>query len=269
MKIQKAGQFYGITNHDLVMNGLILTDTEYTLPDVDWHYHEHPYFTLILQGNLIEGNKKGVYYCSPGDLLLHHWQEPHYNKKPKGFSRGFHIEIEANWLKQYSLPDNLLEGSLQLKDPRLKIMMYEIYREMKRNTAESCAAIDSKLIQLLTSAVNGTQILVAARPVWVKRIEAVLQDYEESHCLSLSQLAHEAGVHPVHLSRTFTTYFGTSLGNYLRILKIQRALSQLTDTDIDLNRIAFNCGFADQSHFTRHFKSIFGSTPFAYRKLFK
>lgn len=89
MKYLQTGQFHGQTNKTILLNGLTLTDTEYTHDKVDWHYHENAYFTFILQGNLIEGNRNEVYNCSAGSLLFHNWQEPHYNIKPDGFTRAF------------------------------------------------------------------------------------------------------------------------------------------------------------------------------------
>lgn len=48
---------------------------------VGWHYHENPHLTFILRGAVIEGTKKHVYQCSPGELLFHGAFEPHYNAK--------------------------------------------------------------------------------------------------------------------------------------------------------------------------------------------
>lgn len=39
MKQLKTGAFYGQTNQTIHLNGITLTDTEYTLDFVDWHYH--------------------------------------------------------------------------------------------------------------------------------------------------------------------------------------------------------------------------------------
>lgn len=94
MRHLQTGQFYGQTNTIHNFEGITLTDTEYTHEKVDWHYHENAYFTFILQGNLIEGNKREIYKCSAGTLLFHNWHESHYNIKPKGFTRGFHVEID-------------------------------------------------------------------------------------------------------------------------------------------------------------------------------
>ena len=82
-----TGQFYGHTNELLQLEGLTLTDTEYTHDYVDWHYHENAYFTFILDGLVLEGNKKETYHCSTGSLLFHNWQESHYISKPPGFTR--------------------------------------------------------------------------------------------------------------------------------------------------------------------------------------
>ncbi len=82
MKKLHKGEFYGQTNATVHLEGLTLTDTVYTHDKVDWHYHQNAYFTFILQGNVMEGNKKEIFSCSAGDLLFHNWQDPHYNIKP-------------------------------------------------------------------------------------------------------------------------------------------------------------------------------------------
>jgi len=98
MNYLKTGVFYGNTINTLALEGITITDTEYTHSRVDWHYHENTYFTFLLEGKLIEINKKETYLCSPGTLLYHNCQEPHYNIKPEGYSKGFHVEINNSWL---------------------------------------------------------------------------------------------------------------------------------------------------------------------------
>jgi hypothetical protein len=56
--------FFGQTHKTLHFDGLTITDTEYTHPFVDWHYHENPYFTFLLQGNMTEEIRKKFYDCS-------------------------------------------------------------------------------------------------------------------------------------------------------------------------------------------------------------
>lgn len=261
MIARQTGEFYGQTNQLLQQNGLTLTDTEYTLPEVDWHYHENAYFTFILQGQVIEGNRKEVYHCGAGDLLFHHWQDAHYNIKPPGFTRGFHIEINPGWIAQYELGDDLIEGSVRLKDPRLILQMYRIFRESKEQDCR--AAIDMLLIELFSK----VSVQKNDQPVWVRRLNELLHDDRESHLYTLKELAAAVEIHPVHLSRTFHLYFNSRLSDYQRQLKLQRALSLLGNEELTLSAIAASCGFADQSHFIRQFKQVQKITPLAYRRM--
>ncbi|MGN6420292.1 MAG: AraC family ligand binding domain-containing protein, partial [Pseudobacter sp.] len=210
MEKLRSGQFYGDTHHTLFLPGLILTDTEYNHPHVDWHYHEHAYFTFIIQGKVLEINRKETYHCTAGDLLFHHWQEPHYNRKPKGFTRGFHVELRKEWFVAYDLPANLTEGSMRMKDPRLTLAMAGIFATMKQGGAGAGASIDAALIGLFNTAAGSPEIKDTGLPGWVKHLRELLHDDAGSHQLSLSAIAALVNIHPVHLSRTFPVYFGCS-----------------------------------------------------------
>lgn len=262
----KTGQFHGQTNNTILLNGLTLTDTEYTHDKVDWHYHENAYFTFILQGNVIEGNKKGVYNCSTGSLLFHNWQEPHYNIKPEGFTRGFHVELENKWLQNLNLSLGGLTGSINIQNTDLKLLLYNIFKETKINDETTPLSIESLLLQVLKQMLRDNEISLKKNPLWVTKIREILNE-TFSEKLTLTSLSNSLDIHPAHLSRDFPKYFQCTLGNYVRNLKIQKSLLLLSKKTISLSDITFECGFADQSHFNRCFKDIMGVTPFTYRKL--
>lgn len=261
-----TGQFYGQTNELLQLEGLTLTDTEYTHDWVDWHYHENAYFTFILDGLVLEGNKKETYHCSTGSLLFHNWQESHYNSKPPGFTRGFHIELEHSWLNNLDLDISRVQGSLNIADPQVKVLLYKIFRESKVGDAACNPAIQSLLVEAL-SRLNGYENDTRkALPPWVMRLKELMHDTPATDW-TLTTLAETVGVHPVHLSRSFTQYFRCTLGQYLRMVKIQRALTLLPAKNRSLTDIALECGFADQSHFIRCFKEVYQTTPSDFRAL--
>ena len=72
-------------------------------------------------------------------------------------------------------------------------------------------------------------------------------------------------MHPGHLARVFRVKYGTSVGAYVRGLRLTWAAERLADSDDAIARIAYEAGFFDQSHFTRMFRRHFGFTPHAYR----
>jgi len=267
MKTLSNGEFFGQTNKTLHFDGLVITDTEYTHPYVDWHYHENAYFTFLLQGNMAEGNKKEIYDCSAGTLLYHHWEDPHYNIKPDIFTRGFHIEIPKEWFENLNITQNNLEGSFHLRNPELKILMYKIFKESKINDNNSETSIQQLLLHIF-SQLSAPKNVVEKKPIWVKQIDELLhENFNEK--LNLTALSQTLNIHPIHLSRDFYKYFHCNLGDYIRKLKINRALSIIANNEKSLTEVAIDCGFSDQSHFIRCFKENIGITPLKYRNILK
>ncbi len=71
------------------------------------------------------------------------------------------------------------------------------------------------------------------------------------------------------LQREFAKNFGITPVRYLREVRIGVARHLLESSDMGLIQIASQCGFYDQSHLTRHFKSSTGLTPMKYRQRYR
>ena len=253
-----TGEFYGTHYRKSAFENLIITDTEYTHRKVDWHYHENPYFTYLLQGKLFESNKRESYYLQPGSLLFHNWQDAHYNTKPPEFTRGFHIEMNEDWFSNLDIQITDFEGSINLQNTIIKNLMNQIFIETKINDQYSNLSIESNLIDIFNT-IKESKKGNLKKPIWVKQLEEIL--IEEKIDYSLKSLSSKLRIHPVHLSREFNRYFGTSLGNYIRLIKLNQALCLLTSNKYSLTEICYQCGFYDQSHFITNFKRIYKTTP--------
>lgn len=105
-------------------------------------------------------------------------------------------------------------------------------------------------------------------PGWAKELKEIIQDQIDTNLnLSLKGLSETLQVHPAYLSREFSKYFDDlSFGDYIRKLRIDKAVLLLSTTDHSLTEIAYLTGFSDQSHFTRIFKKHTGKSPSAYKK---
>lgn len=253
-----TGEFYGEHYKKSAFDNIVITDTEYIHEKVDWHYHENPYFTYLLEGQLFESNKKESYYLEQGDLLFHNWQDAHYNVKPPSFTRGFHIELNINWLINFGVKIGKAEGSLQIKDPVVKNLMNQIFMETKIGDQFSTIGVESALVDILSS-MNNSKSANTKKPIWAKKLQEVL--WEEKCDYSLDSLGRVLGIHPVHLSRNFNRYFGTSLGNYIRLLKLNKAFCLITTKKYSMTEVCYQCGFYDQSHFISNFKRVYKKTP--------
>lgn len=262
-KLEK-GQFYGQHKKVTTCKHIVITDTAYTLDKVDWHYHEHAYFTYLLKGKLTEINKKNTHTLTPGSLLFHHWQDAHYNIKPPGYAQGFHVEIEKAWFTHHEIDVSRFAGSQELGDPVKKKLFAQLYHETTLGAGASELSIQGLLLQVFGEMSRPTPHQ-RQRPGWIERVREILHDRFAEN-VSLDILSKEANVHPVHLSREFPRYFRTTLGEYIRALRVAKSEELLAQQHLSIAAVAYACGFADQSHFTRCFKEAHGITPAVYRK---
>jgi len=98
---------------------------------------------------------------------------------------------------------------------------------------------------------------------------ALYEDFIEDRLaggIDLTALAGAAGVTRFQVIRDFNKAARMTPGQYIRDKRIRRA-SCLIRSATPLAEIALAVGFADQSHFTRIFKSVKGLTPSAYRSV--
>ncbi|MCL1125000.1 helix-turn-helix transcriptional regulator [Shewanella surugensis] len=83
--------------------------------------------------------------------------------------------------------------------------------------------------------------------------------------VSLVELANLVNLNPCYLLRQFQRHFGLPPHTYQIQLRLRLA-KQLISQGASLLDVALECGFHDQSHFSRHFKKTLGVTPGKYAK---
>lgn len=105
-------------------------------------------------------------------------------------------------------------------------------------------------------------------PAWAKELKEIIQDQIDINlALSLKDISKNLDVHPSYLSREFAKYFDDlTFGEYIRKLRIEKAIQLIHSTNHSLTEIAYLTGFSDQSHFTRIFKLHTGQNPSTFKK---
>lgn len=103
-------------------------------------------------------------------------------------------------------------------------------------------------------------------PQWAQELKALIQDHIDTS-LSLKELSKDLSINPSYLSREFSKHFDNlSFGDYIRKLRIEKAIELMTTPSYSLTEIAYLTGFSDQSHFSRIFRKHTGAAPSTYRK---
>lgn len=89
-----------------------------------------------------------------------------------------------------------------------------------------------------------------------------------SQPITIADLASRAHLSVSQLQREFRRLFGMRPSDYLLRVRLLMARRRLEETHAPVGRIALDCGFYDQSHFTRAFRTANGLSPLAYRRRF-
>ncbi|MEK0447923.1 MAG: hypothetical protein RL088_191 [Verrucomicrobiota bacterium] len=98
-------------------------------------------------------------------------------------------------------------------------------------------------------------------------MEYVLANFGVS--ITVRALAKIAHLSVSQLQREFGRLFGMTPMEYLIRVRLLVARRQMEETDEPIGNIAISCGFHDQSHFARYFRSRVGMTPGEYRTKFR
>ncbi|HEY3638755.1 MAG TPA: AraC family transcriptional regulator [Rhizomicrobium sp.] len=133
---------------------------------------------------------------------------------------------------------------------------------------DSFSGIACEAILLEVVAQFGRDCVSARKPLrppsWLLHARDLLHE-RTGGPLKMADIARAAGRHEVHVAREFRRYFGSSVGTYLRQLRIESAARLLAGSRIGISEIALECGFSSHSHLCREFKLRFGVTPAHYR----
>jgi AraC family transcriptional regulator len=196
----------------------------------------------------------------PGSVCYYHAGEPHQMLQVAPDSLDIHVDIPQEFFQRFSLDDRQMDRIIK-GSPEIKLLMVRIWRELLINDQAAMLTVQMELIRLLSDPPK------AFKPNGVPPQMRLVANFLEEHWdrqITLAELSAIAGLHPVTICKYFSSYFGCTLGEHLRNLKISYAL-QLLPSDLSLTEVAYCCGFFDQSHFTRTFKQLTGFLPLQFR----
>ena len=264
MEILNTGEYTGEIKQKMNFEDVLITNTFYSAKksSPEWHYHENLHICFVFQGGKAETRNSTKYTEKGGSIFFYHSEETHRWISPQPISKSANIEIGNHFLKKYSFKEYEIKEAIQSRHDA-KILFLKLQNELLENDSTSIPSIQSLLLELLSTPKNKT---FTNLPIWVLQLREILNDHWDKE-ISLLEIAQLLQVHPVTISKNFRKYFSCTLGEYRRSLKIERSIDLIKNSKESLSEIAYKCGFADQSHFIRNFKTKTGFLPKAFRKL--
>lgn len=231
------------------------------------HAHPDAIFCTVLQGGCTEiyGRKTRHYQRFDSEFLPPGHE--HALKFHAPTTRCLSLQIVQPWLERAREYGLRLGESMHSQGGVLMLLFAKVYRELRADDEASCLAIEGLTAEMLAHVSRRSTAGVGRRPRWLERARELLHA-NFSDQLKLYEVADEVGVHPAHLAREFRRQFGKTMGQYVRELRVRRAIVELSRSQNTIAEIGARAGFADQSHFSRIFKSQTGMTPGEYRQTF-
>ncbi len=260
----------GKTDKICRMGGVIFTEAIFARNSrFPKHSHQNACFTLVKRGGYVESFGGKVINAKPKTVIYRPPEASHFNKFGSSDVACALVEIERDRFEQIRGYGSLIDAPFGFANGQIVWHMMRLCREFRETDDVSELVVEGLMLEMIAKATRiAKKSPINKPPRWLIQVKELLND-RFSEKLSLDQIAQTVSVHPTYLANAFREFFNTSIGEYLRQLRIDFSCRKLTETNGSIVEIALAAGFAHQSHFTNTFKRLTGMSPAKYRAVFR
>jgi AraC family transcriptional regulator len=259
---------FGRTLRKRTIAGFVLAESVYEgRLKIPHHVHEeNGGFNIVLHGGFAEYSQRRSEIFNQAALSFHPPGDAHANEFQRKRTRLFNVWFSSAWFDRVCADLEGFASSGCYQGSHIGQLTLKLYREFHSCDCVTPLAVEGIVLEMLAaiSREQKYQLNECRTPSWLKASREFI-DATFTQNISIAELSHAAGVHPVHFSRVFRRCVGCGVGDYVRSKRIQFARKRLCESDIPLAQIGTEAGFCDQSHFARTFKKATGLTPRRYR----
>lgn len=175
-------------------------------------------------------------------------------------------------------PANILFSAGSIREISVKELMAHCVREMQSHRFGNDVIVSSHISALLIAFIRNwfdqgislDNILTASAANnhnFEQITEYINAHYNES--LQVQALADYCGMSYSYFAKLFREAYGRPCKEYIEFVRINKVIDLLLFTNLDLNYISQETGFADCSHLIRTFRKQKGCTPRQWAKRYK
>jgi AraC family transcriptional regulator len=260
------GVTHGVLRRQVDAGDFLLTESEYA-PGLRTQSHAHSVTSLVfgLSGglaNLHDGNSGDLV---PRTLLVLPRDVVHSDLVGMEGCSCLFVTLSTTKLETVHRYTPILDSIRFASGGRIGPIAKALFHESRTRDSVRGLAVEGLVYDLLATLAREPGPGNERTAPWLVSLRERLET-EFARPLALADLARDAGVHPAYLARAFARKFGISISMFLRTRRIEWSMDRLRDTEDPVAEIAVAAGFFDQSHFTRCFKRMVGTTPARFRR---
>lgn len=239
------------------------------------HFHDAIEIIFTTSGNSIAICNGVNYPLSPGSVFIAASNEVHFYTDRTDDTTGLVIDIE---------PQILLVSAAQFKDaiPISRVWedsdmqnpLWELVDFIHRHISNHRCTLPQDTLTALASAILTFLLdcVELERATLPNATVTQILNYCQEHFtepISLEVLSNELHLSVSHISRIFSHKLKISFSDYLNGLRLDKAISLLSEPQITITKAAAYAGFPTSQTFNRIFMAQYGMTPTQYRNMHK
>lgn len=254
--VDKESEFIYVPYNEVLIKAKELDAIPFDIPNVEFtHYNEQSTFDYIVKKYEIRDPAILII----ADIVRGADTDRHDIAKESAGLWAISAGLSYNITDDYKL----LESGMVIYDA-----LYSWAKHLYKQNHLQNSPFESLLHQVYHKFLKEKKSDTKNAPAWVKDLKAIIQDQIDTQfTFDLKKISNDLELNPSYLSREFSKYFeDLNFGDYVRKLRIEKAITLIQNSNYTLTEIAYMTGFSDQSHFTRIFKQSTGKNPSSYRK---
>lgn len=230
------------------------------------HLHSYVEIIYVLEGELNVGINEKSRLLKKGEAGFSFPNDIHCYSTPS-VSKSIIVLFSPEIINGFfgSKQELTLENPYFICDIKVIELLNMLLEEFKGQNNE---LVIKGLLYLIFGKMEPQFVFQNKKHVYDNTVQIILK-YVESHFtekLTLDSLAKSLGFSKFYISRLFNCKIGYQFNDYVNNLRIKLAQSLLTETDMSIINISYECGFDSQRSFNRAFRSLLLQTPTEFRK---
>lgn len=117
--------------------------------------------------------------------------------------------------------------------------------------------------------VNSASNSINSNQFFIEKVEKIVEENLQNPLFEITQLANQIGTSRSSLQRKIKKMVNMSPSEFIREVRLRKAVNLLKSTDYNIDEIAIIVGFNSTSYFIRSFKSKYEMTPTAFKNSVK